>query len=67
MGIFRRKRRESAAPLDGAAENDASRDLPDSNAPETDPYAALRDIDILGQKSDDGVNRTDDPSRGPIE
>jgi hypothetical protein len=39
----------------------------DSDAPETDNYGALRDIDVLGQKSDDGVNRTDDPSRGPIE
>jgi hypothetical protein len=38
-----------------------------SDAPETDPYAALRDIDVLGQKWADGVNRTDDPSRGPIE
>ena len=67
MGIFRRKHRETATPLDDTAVDDALRDLPDSNAPETDPYAALRDIDILGQKSDDGVNRTDDPSRGPIE
>lgn len=34
---------------------------------QSDAYDALRDIDVLGQKSDDGVNRTDDPSRGPIE
>jgi hypothetical protein len=38
-----------------------------SNAPESDDYDALRDVDVLGQKSDDGVNRTDDPTRGPIE
>jgi asparagine N-glycosylation enzyme membrane subunit Stt3 len=38
-----------------------------SDVPENDAYSALRDIDVLGQKSDDGVNRTDDPSRGPIE
>jgi hypothetical protein len=50
-----------------------SRSLPgddeasDSDAPKTDPYAALREIDVFGQKSEDGVNRTDDPSRGPIE
>jgi hypothetical protein len=39
----------------------------DSAAVETQRYGAMRDIDVLGQKSDDGVNRTDDPSRGPIE
>jgi hypothetical protein len=39
----------------------------DSDYRESDAYGALRDIDVLGQKSDDGVNRTDDPSRGPIE
>jgi hypothetical protein len=39
----------------------------DSDAPETDGYDAMRDVDILGQRSEDGVNRTDDPSRGPIE
>jgi hypothetical protein len=39
----------------------------ESEAPGTDPYAALRDIDVLGQKSADGLNRTDDPSLGPIE
>jgi len=39
----------------------------DSDASEADGYDILRGIDILGQKSDDGVNRTDDPSRGPIE
>jgi hypothetical protein len=44
-----------------------SRNLSKSDASTTDPYAALRDIDVFGQKSDDGVNRTDDPSRGPIE
>jgi ABC-type nickel/cobalt efflux system permease component RcnA len=38
-----------------------------SDAPESDDYDALRDVDVLGQKSADGVNRTDDPSRGPIE
>ncbi len=38
-----------------------------SDTPESDGYDALRDVDVLGQKSDDGVNRTDDPSRGPIE
>lgn len=37
-----------------------------SEVPETDAYGALRDVDVFGQKSD-GVNRTDDPSRGPIE
>jgi hypothetical protein len=39
----------------------------DSNASETDRYGAMRDVDVLGQKSDDGVNRTEDPSGGPIE
>jgi len=34
---------------------------------ESDRYGAMRDVDVLGQKSDDGLNRTDDPSRGPIE
>ena len=38
-----------------------------SDPPASDAYGLLRDIDILGQKSADGVNRTDDPSRGPIE
>ena len=38
-----------------------------SEAPETDTYGAPRDVDVFGQKSDGGVNRTDDPSRGPIE
>jgi hypothetical protein len=38
-----------------------------SDIPENDAYEALRDIDVLGQKSADGVNRTDDPSRGLIE
>ncbi|HEY5121094.1 MAG TPA: hypothetical protein VII84_05930 [Acidimicrobiales bacterium] len=40
----------------------------DPNAPDT--YGALRDVDILGQKSEssqDGVNRTEDPRRGPID
>lgn len=50
-----------------------TRDRPQNSEPrysddqESDAYDALRDIDVLGQKSDDGVNRTDDPSRGPIE
>jgi hypothetical protein len=39
----------------------------ESDYPGADAYGAMRDIDVLGQKSDDGVNRTDDPSRGPIE
>jgi hypothetical protein len=66
-----KKRTIKKAGFVGAAQS--SRDLPragerrDSDAPETDRYGALRDIDVLGQKSDDGVNRTDDPSRGPIE
>ena len=38
-----------------------------SDAPVKDPYEALREVDVFGQKSEDGVNRTDDPSRGPIE
>jgi hypothetical protein len=42
-------------------------DDPETDAPGTDPYAALRDVDVFDQKSADGVNRTDDPSRGPIE
>jgi hypothetical protein len=42
-------------------------DAPETDAPKTDPYAALRDVDVFDQKSADGVNRTDDPSRGPIE
>ena len=40
----------------------------DPNAP--DPYAAMRDVDVLGQKSEasqDRVNRTEDPHRGEIE
>ena len=40
----------------------------DPNAPDT--YGALRDVDILGQKSEssqDGENRTDDPRRGTID
>jgi hypothetical protein len=40
---------------------------PDSDVPKADPYLALREIDVLGQGSDNGLNRTDDPSRGPIE
>jgi hypothetical protein len=39
----------------------------DSDASETGSYGVMDDIDVLGQKSADGVNRTDDPSRGPIE
>jgi hypothetical protein len=39
----------------------------DSDVPKTDPYLALREIDVLGQGSENGLNRTDDPSRGPIE
>jgi hypothetical protein len=39
----------------------------ESGAPKTDPYLALREIDVLGQGSENGLNRTDDPSRGPIE
>ena len=40
----------------------------DANAP--DPYAAMRAVDVLGQKSEasqDGVNRSEDPQRGEIE
>ena len=40
----------------------------DPNAP--DPYAAMRDVDLQGQKSEasqDGVNRTEDPGRGEID
>jgi hypothetical protein len=39
----------------------------DSDVPEIDAYEALRDIDVFGQKSANGVNRTDDSTRGPIE
>jgi hypothetical protein len=39
----------------------------DSDVAETERDGAIRDVDVLGQKSDDGVNRTDDPSRGTIE
>jgi hypothetical protein len=68
MGLFRRKHHKSATPLEGT-----SRDLPrddepsDSDPHKADPYAALRDIDVFNQKSEDGLNRTNDPSRGPIE
>jgi hypothetical protein len=40
----------------------------DPDAP--DPYGAMREVDVLGQKSEasqDGVNRTEDPRRGEIE
>jgi hypothetical protein len=66
-----KKRKIKNAGLVDAAQS--SRSLPrddepsDSDAPKTDPYAALRDIDVFDQKSGDGVNRTDDSSRGPIE
>ena len=56
--------------VDGA---ESSRGVPragegrDSDARDSDRYGAMRDIDVLGQKSNDGVNRTEDPSRGPIE
>ena len=55
------------------AASQSSRDVPrtgerrDWDVSQTDRYSVMRDIDVLGQKSDDGVNRTDDPSRGPIE
>ena len=42
----------------------------DSGTLESDSHETMRDIDILGQTSEDGtdgVNRSDDPSRGPIE
>jgi hypothetical protein len=38
----------------------------DSDVVEKRRYGAVSDIDVLGQKSDGGVNRTDDPTRGPI-
>jgi hypothetical protein len=59
---FLRTRFHTQRPTESAGVGDV-----DSNVPKADPYAALRDIDVFGQKSDDGVNRTDDPSRGPIE
>jgi hypothetical protein len=68
MSFFRRKHGKPTTPLE-----DIPRDLPrddepsDSDTPKADPYAALRDIDVFGQKSEDGLNRTNDPSRGPIE
>lgn len=39
----------------------------ESDAPTTDPYLALREVDFLGLGDENGVNRTDDPKRGPIE
>jgi hypothetical protein len=39
----------------------------EQNAPTTDPYLALREVDFLGRGNENGVNRTDDPKRGPIE
>ena len=39
----------------------------DEDNSETSEYGAMDDVDILGQKSAGGVNRTDDPSLGPIE
>jgi hypothetical protein len=41
--------------------------LPDSDVPKADPYLALREIDFLGRGNENGVNRIDDPKRGPIE
>jgi hypothetical protein len=38
-----------------------------SDVPKADPYLALREVDFLGRGSENGVNRTNDPSRGPIE
>jgi len=38
----------------------------ESDVPTADLYLALREVDF-GRGSDDGVNRADDPSRGPIE
>jgi hypothetical protein len=68
--LHKRRAIKNAGFVDGAQ---SSRTLPwagerqDSDALEEDRYGVMRDIDVLGQKSDDGVNRTDDPSRGPIE
>ena len=42
----------------------------DFDRDEPDPYAALRAVDVLGQKSEasqDGVNRTSDPRRGDVD
>ena len=39
----------------------------ESDVPKADPYLALREVEFLGHGSQNGVNRTDDPSRGPIE
>jgi hypothetical protein len=61
---------KNAGFVDGVRSSDVSpltRQRPAPDVSETDRYGPLRDVDVLGQKSDDGVNRTDDPSRGPIE
>jgi hypothetical protein len=70
VAILHKKRKIKSAGFVDAAQS--SMGLPrtgerrDSDTPETDGYDAMRDIDVLGQKSD-GVNRADDPTRGPIE
>lgn len=68
--LHKRRVIKSAGFVDAAQSSSNSRsagERRDSDAPETDGYGVMGDIDILGQKSDDAVNRTDDPSRGPIE
>lgn len=67
MGFFRRKHRESETPLEASRDAAHSGEPHGTDVPEADPYSALRDIDVFGQGSADGMNRTDDPSRGPIE
>ena len=50
-------------PRAGEFSEDFDRDAPD-------PYAALRNVDVLGQKSEasqDGLNRTSDSHRGEID
>ncbi len=52
----------STRPRAGEFSENFDRDAPD-------PYAALRNVDVLGQKSEasqDGVNRTSDPNRGDV-
>lgn len=67
--LHKRSRIKNAGFVDDSASSAISRaggEHRRSSAPEDD-YAALRDVDVLGQKSAEGLNRTDDPSRGPIE
>jgi len=54
----------------GGARARAGERAPESDPDAPDAYGAMRDVDVWGQRSEassDGVNRTEDPRRGPIE